>query len=224
MVIKGKITDVREDGTAVIIASINTSQYIRQGIKECYVDYIDNRPISDKQRRMCYALINAISEWSGSSVQDVKEAFKLEFWADKVDTLADRIFSLSNAPMSLVREFQKFLVMFIIENDVPVKRPLINYVDDIEHYTFMCLLHKKCVVCGRKAELHHMNGSTVGMGRDRDEIDHLGCEALSVCRDHHEEAHKIGQSAFLEKYHLTKGIEVDKSIAKLYGLKIKKEK
>ena len=51
---KGIIKEVREDGTAVIVASINTAEFIRKGIKECYVDYIDSRPLSDKQRKMCY--------------------------------------------------------------------------------------------------------------------------------------------------------------------------
>lgn len=215
--LKGKIQDVREDGTAVIIASINTSEFIRKKITECYIDYIDSRPLSDKQRKMCYALINAIADWSGSSQQDIKEAFKLEFWTEHIDTLADKIFSLSNAPMSLVAGFQRFLIKFIIENDVPVKRPLLEYVDDIEHYTYMCLIHKKCVVCGRKADLHHID--TVGMGNDRTQIQHEGREALSLCREHHTEMHTVGKDEFFEKYHLDGGIKIDKTILKIYGLR-----
>ena len=103
--LKGKIKEVREDGTAVIVAPIDFYQYVHRNVKECYIDYIDSRPLSDKQRRMCYALMNAIAEWSGSDVEDVKEAFKMEFWAEQVETLADKIFSLSNAPMSLVASF-----------------------------------------------------------------------------------------------------------------------
>lgn len=215
--IKGKIVSVNEDGTAVIVASINTTEFIRKNIKECYVDYIDSRPLSDKQRRFCYSLINAISEWSGSSVQDIKEAFKLEFWADKVDTLADKIFSLSNAPMSLVAEFQKFLIVFVLENDVPTKFTLIDYVDDIDHYVYMCLIHKKCAICGKRADLHHID--TIGMGNDRAEVQHEGREALSLCREHHTEMHTIGQQAFYEKYHLNGGVKIDKTICKIYGLR-----
>lgn len=220
MVIKGKIKDVYQDGTALIIAKIDTAKYIKQGIKECYVDYIDNRAISDKQRRACYAFINAIAEWSGSSVSDIKEAFKLEFWADKVDTLADKIFSLSNAPMSLVAQFQKFLVDFILSNGVPVKFPLINFIDDINDYVYSCLIYKKCCVCGKKADLHHVD--KVGMGLDRKEINHEGKECLPLCREHHSEIHVIGKNAFFEKYHLDKGVLIDKTIIKLYNLGGKK--
>ena len=220
MVIKGKIKDVYQDGTALIIAKIDTAKYIKQGIKECYVDYIDNRAISDKQRRACYAFINAIAEWSGSSVNDIKEAFKLEFWADKVDPLADKIFSLSNAPMSLVAQFQKFLVEFILSNGVPVKFPLINFVDDINDYVYSCLIYKKCCVCGKKADLHHVD--KVGMGLDRNKINHEGKECLPLCREHHSEIHVIGKNAFFEKYHLDKGVLIDKTIIKLYNLGGKK--
>lgn len=209
--------DVREDGTAIIEAPINLSAYIHRQVTECYVEAIDGRTLSDKQRRMCYALINAIAEWSGNTTEDIKQAFKLEFWANHVDTLADKIFSLSDAPMSLVAEFQRFLINFILSNDVPVKRPLIEYVDDINEYVYMCLIHKKCAVCGRPADLHHID--TVGMGNDRTEITHEGREAISLCRAHHTEIHTIGKQEFFAKYHFDKGVTIDKTILKIYNLR-----
>lgn len=77
--LKGKIVDVREDGTAVIEAPIDIGQFVHRKVKEVYIDPIDSRPLSDKQRRMCYALMNAIADWAGSPPEDVKEAFKMEF-------------------------------------------------------------------------------------------------------------------------------------------------
>ena len=215
--IKGRITDIRQDGTAVIVAPIELSRALRQNVRECYIEPIDSRPLSDRQRRMCYALINAIAEWSGNSTEDIKEAFKLEFWAERVDVLADKIFSLANAPMSLVAEFQRFLIGFILSNDVPVKRPLLEYADDIEHYVYMCLIHKKCAVCGKRADLHHLDA--VGMGNDRKDVTHEGREAISLCREHHTEIHTIGKTEFFNKYHLKGGIKIDKTIMKIYGLR-----
>lgn len=215
--IKGKIIKLREDGTALIEATLPLAQTVHRQVKEVYIDPIDSRPLSDRQRRMCYALVHAIAEWSGSSEEDVKTAFKLDFWQEHVETLADKIFSLANAPMSLVAEFQKFLVGFIISNGVPVKRPLREYADDIEHYTYMCLIHKKCAVCGRRADLHHID--TVGMGNDRRQVEHLGREVMSLCREHHTEIHTLGKASFLTKYHLNGGISADRTILKIYGLK-----
>ncbi len=215
--IKGRIKEIYEDGTAVIYAPIDIYKATHQGVKECYIDYIDSRPLSDKQRRMCYSLINAIAEWSGSSTEEIKEAFKMEFWAERIDTLADKVFSLSNAPMSLVAAFQKFLISFILANDVPLKFSLLEYVDDTKDYVYQCLIHKKCCICGKRADLHHIDA--VGMGNDRTSVQHLGREVMSLCRVHHTEIHGIGRYEFMDKYHLDGGIEADKTILKIYGLK-----
>lgn len=217
MIQKGKIIDIDENGVATIVAQSDLYLMTHREIKECYIDFIDGRKLSDKQRRMCYSLINAIAEWSGSSTQDIKEAFKMEFWADRIDTLAEKVFSLSNAPMSLIAEFQKFLINFILENDVPLKYSLLNYVDDIDNYVYMCLIHKKCCICGKKADLHHVD--SIGMGNDRTEVQHEGRKALSLCREHHTEIHATGINAFLEKYHINSGIPIDKTIMKIYKLK-----
>ena len=119
--------------------------------------------------------------------------------------------------MSLVASFQRFLIKFIIENDVPVKRPLLEYVDDVNDYVYHCLINKKCCICGKKADLHHVDA--VGMGRDRTEIVHLGMRALPLCREHHTEAHTRGDKAFVELYHFCEGIEIDKTLCKIYKLK-----
>lgn len=215
--LKGKIIELGSDGSALIKAKLPLVQAVHRKVNEVYIDLIDSRPLSDRQRRMCYALIHAIAEWSGSEEEEVKQAFKLDFWAEQVDTLADKIFSLSNAPMSLVAEFQRFLVRFIISNGVPVKRPLREYVDDVRDYTYMCLIHKKCAVCARRADLHHIDA--IGMGNDRNEVKHLGWEVMSLCREHHTEIHTLGKAEFMARYHLDGGIEADGTILKIYGLR-----
>lgn len=215
--LKGKVVGLSEDGTATIKAQVPLAQFLHREVKEVYVDMIDSRPLSDRQRRMCYALVKAIADWSGSGTEEVKEAFKLDFWAERVDTLSDKIFSLSNAPMSLVAEFQRFLVAFILTHDVPTKRPLREYVDDIEAYTYLCLVRRKCAVCGRRAELHHIDA--VGMGNDRTEVQHEGREVMSLCREHHTELHTVGKTEFTAKYHLDGGVPCDRTIMKIYGLR-----
>ncbi len=215
--LKGKIIELGSDGSALISAKLPLVQAVHRKVNEVYIDLIDSRPLSDRQRRMCYALIHAIAEWSGSNEEEVKQAFKLDFWAEQVDTMADKIFSLSNAPMSLVAEFQRFLVRFIISNGVPVKRPLREYVDDVRDYTYMCLIHRKCAVCGRRADLHHIDA--VGMGNGRNGVEHLGREVMSLCREHHTEIHTLGKAEFMARYHLDGGIEADGTILKIYGLR-----
>lgn len=193
----------------------------RREFKECLVQPIDSRPLSDKQRRACYALLREISDYTGMGREQTKELMKLKFLAEELQETADSIFSLSNAPMSLVCAFQRFLVRFILDWDIPCNFPLLNFVDDVQDYVYSCLVNKKCCVCGARADLHHVDH--VGMGRDRREIVHEGMKALPLCREHHTEAHAIGQDSFKQKYHLNDGIEIDKTIAKIYKLKTRKD-
>jgi hypothetical protein len=193
----------------------------KREFKECLVQPIDSRPLSDKQRRACYALIREISDYTGMSQEQTKELMKLKFLAEELQETADCIFSLSNAAMSLVCAFQRFLVRFILDWDIPCGFPLLNFVDDVQDYVYSCLVNKKCCVCGARADLHHVDH--VGMGRNRNEIVHEGMKALPLCREHHTEVHAIGQDSFKQKYHLNDGIEVDRTIAKIYKLKTRKD-
>lgn len=189
----------------------------KRNFKECLVQPIDSRPLSDKQRKMCYALLREISDFTGQDIHSTKEYLKIRFLADDFGETADKIFSLSNGAMSLVCAYQRYLIRFILDYDIPCRFPLLDFVDDVADYIYSCLINKKCCVCGRKADLHHSDH--VGMGRDRDEIIHEGMIALPLCREHHTECHTIGQKSFEDKYHLIHGIELDKTICRLYGLK-----
>ena len=208
-------------GEAILRAPANFVKMCQQEQREAWVEYIDNRPLSDKQRRSCYAMIREIADWSGDTTEDIKEALKLDFWCGELLEMADTMFSLSNAPMSIVAAFQSWLAKFIVRNDIPTKRPMLEYVDDIDDYVYACLISKKCPICGKKADLHHWDA--LGMGRDRDEIIHEGLEVMPLCREHHMEVHTTGKADFVKKYHLNDhGIPADKTICKLYKLNTKK--
>ena len=116
--------------------------------------------------------------------------------------------------------FVALLVEKIIAWDIPLKQPLIDLCEDIRRYVYLCLKHKKCAVCGKKTELHHVDA--VGMGYNRNEIVHEGMRALPLCRAHHTEAHNMGNNAFMDKYHL-EPVQLNKELCKVYKLKSKEE-
>ena len=192
----------------------------KRDYKECMVQLVDSRPLSDKQRRACYALLREISDYTGQGLDPTKEWMKIKFMAEDLEQTADRIFSLSNAPMSLVCAFQRFIVRFILEWDIPCSFPLLDMVDDVQDYIYSCLMNKKCCICGQHTDLHHVE--RVGMGRNRDEIIHEGMEVLPLCREHHTEAHTMPDEEFFEKYHLPGGIQLDKTLCRIYKLKSRK--
>lgn len=221
-VVTGEVLDINPDGTVNIRAYYNDwPTFVKRGYRQCRIQFIDSRKLSDKQRRTCYGLIRQISNYTGMGMDQTKEYMKLKFLAEDLEETADQIFSLSDAPMSLVCAFERFLVRFILDWDIPCSFPLLDFVDDTADYLYACLSSKKCCICGRKADLHHCGH--VGMGRDREDIIHEGMEAIPLCREHHEECHNIGQASFNERYHIERGIVLDKQLCKLYGLKTRKE-
>lgn len=218
---KGRIVGFDEKtNEAILRAPADYIKMARQEQREIWVEYIDARPLSSKQRRNCYAMIREVADWAGDTPEEIKEALKLDFWCGEMLEMADTMFSLSDAKMSIVAAFQRWLARFIVRNDVPTKKPMLEYVDDIGDYVYACIINKKCPVCGKKADLHHVDA--VGMGRDREEIIHEGMEVLPLCREHHTEIHSTGKQAFFKKYHLDGGIPADKTICKLYRLKARK--
>lgn len=220
---EGRIVGYDEKAGELLIRAPYTDHLTltKREYRKCLVQLVDNRPISDKQRRTCYMILKAIDDYTGMGLDPTKQYLKIKFLADEFGETADKIFSLANAPMSLVASFQRFLVRFVLEWDIPCDFRLYEFVDDVGDYIYACLVHKKCAVCGRRAELHHVDH--VGMGRDRDEIVHIGMEAMPLCSEHHKEAHRIGQQTFNDKYHFDHGVELDNALAKIYGLNRRKK-
>ena len=108
----------------------------------------------------------------------------------------------------------------MIEHDIPSKIPLYEQCEDIYRYVYSCALKKRCAISGRRAELHHVDA--VGMGRDRDDIIHIGMRVLPLSREYHTLAHTKGNDWLLNEYHL-EPITVDKQIAKVYKLNTKEK-
>nr|DAG59315.1 MAG TPA: Putative HNHc nuclease [Caudoviricetes sp.] len=221
--VKGRIVGYDERTQELLIRAHYDDWYTmtKRGYKECLVQPLDARPLSDRQRKMCYALLREISDYTGQDVHSAKEYLKIRFLADDFGETADRIFSLANAPMSLVCAFQRYLVRFIVEYDIPCRVSLLEYVDDVQDYIYACLIAKKCCITGRKADLHHID--RVGAGRNRDDIIHEGMEVLPLCREMHQEAHTMSDREFFEKYHLPGGVVMDKTLCRIYKVKAKRE-
>ena len=77
-------------------------------------------------------------------------------------------------------------------------------------------MNKVCAVCNEPAELHHVE--RVGMGRNRNTINHLNMLVMALCGYHHRiECHNMPQEEFNKKYHLVP-IKLTEEIGKKYHL------
>lgn len=212
----GAITDGRavltERGWAVYTARPdipNLSDHVR-------VMWDDNRMITAEQRRKAWALMTEIAAYQGQDKNETYAEQKTAFTLKHLETLQDGLFRLSTATVSTARAFITMLIDLIIENGIPTREPLTALCEDIEKYVYACAINKRCAVCGKKAELHHVE--TVGMGFNRNQINHIGLLCLPLCREHHNEYHNIGGTEFENRYHLVP-IPIDEKILKTYRLK-----
>lgn len=184
---------------------------------EVTVIWQDNRSRTAEQNRKAWALMSEIAAFMGEEKDVVYKQFALDFTAKNLETLQGMLFHLSTASMSEASNFITMLVNLIIEYDIPTKEPLYTLCEDEGKYTYACLMNKKCCVCGKKAELHHCDGSRIGMGYNRETKPQLGAMVMPLCREHHMEYHSTGGTAFGEKYHVSP-VPMDKRIAQRYNI------
>jgi hypothetical protein len=206
--------DIMRDG-AVVYTTLPPLDHLADDV---LVYWHDSRARTLEQIRKAWALMGEIAEYQGQGKDDVYREQSTAFSLKHLEILQGELFHLSTATVSTARTFINLLIEIIIEYGIPTKEPLYGLCDDIERYVYACLMNKKCAVCGKKADIHHCEGSTVGMGRNRKTMIHLGLELMPLCREHHGECHSMGQKAFNEKYHL-QGIPADEKICKKAGLK-----
>lgn len=219
-ILTGKVIDADRDG--LTIKTPIPAFFTKRDYTDCLVQFMDGRPLSNEQRKKAWALMTDIAQWAGTDKDETYTLFRLRFTQQIVDTLKRRMFHLSRATMTEAREYINYLVTFVLEFDVPLKVPLYQANDDIEYFMRECLMHKKCAVCGKRAQLHHVD--RVGShGGSRGTINHLGLRAEALCAEHHAQAHSIGQAEFDEMYHFY-GIPIDAEIAKTYRLNTKERK
>jgi hypothetical protein len=182
----------------------------------------DTYKVSRAQQKKAYALLQAICRWSGyTPLETEKTLTKQMFISSQLPTLADS-FSLSDCSREVARLYITYLIDFCLLHDIPCGEPLYKLCEDIPKYVYMATVHKRCAVCGKKADLHHAQGGTIGMGSNRNKVNHIGRPCLPLCRHHHTSLHKIGEKEFLERYML-EPVKVDERIATSYNLHRAKE-
>lgn len=217
---KGKIVDA--DAKYLTIRVPFTPEYVRQDMEDAIVFLPDGRKHSIDQHGKVWALIGEIALWAGyraSESSQVNAMLKRDFLLQRYDRLsaaAIKEFSMSDVDVSTASLYIDWLVDFVLENNIPTKRPVTELCEDVQAAVYSAMMHKRCIICGQKADLHHVD--RVGMGNDRREICHIGMKALPLCRGHHQEAHQHGDQVLCDKYHL-EPVAIDEKIAQKYRLR-----
>lgn len=170
----------------------------------------DGRTITRKQRMKIYAILGDICDYTGFTLDEMKVIQKAIFRAEKHYNK----FSLSNCGLQIAREFIEYILEWAFMEDIPLSGETIEQCKDIKNYVYLCTIKRLCVVCGKQhAQIHHAT-ETVGSGRNRTEISHIGYDVLPLCQAHHNEAHNTGLASFNKKYCLVP-VKVDVRINKM---------
>jgi hypothetical protein len=187
-------------------------EMIQKQVDTVEIRLTDGREISADQRRKVFALVRDIAVWSGHEPEYIRAHTTFNHCVLR----GIEPFSLSNCDMSTAREYISYLIDFCFTHNVPTRDTLLNQTDDIGRYLYSCIEHRRCAVCNAKADIHHVNA--VGSGRDRNRISHIGLEAMALCRQHHVEAHTMGDKAFGDKHHIY-GIKLDAYLCEKLNLR-----
>lgn len=209
---------LRYDGTQIVLKPTNhiNRELIKKNIKSVELRLDDGRTISVEQRRKVFAILRDISLWCGHEPEYLRYYFEWEFCSK----YGYDWFSLSDVDMTTAREFITYLIEFCFYHSVPTKDTLLNQTDDIGKYLYLCLEHRKCAICNKPAEVHHVD--RIGIGRDREQIVHVGLRAIALCREHHDEAHLREKELFKENY--IYGIKLDRYLCQRLKLNTKERR
>lgn len=219
-----RITGIREtdNGTDLIVTipgeklCRSISKYKVPGIDgiEAELKLNDGRTISIDQRKKIYATIRDISSSIGDDPDYLKEYLKYDYCA----ATGEEPFSLSNCSISTARSFINHIIDFILKWDIPLTEIALDRTDDIDKYLYLCIKYRKCCITGKQgADIHHCEGSRVGIGRNRKKISHRGLELMALSREWHTKVHTEGESDIFEKYKIY-GVAIDDETLKDLGL------
>lgn len=193
------IKDIRENGGTVefllTVPDGRIGKSVRgKDIRRAELRLDDGRGITVEQRKKAYATIRDIADYTGYDPEEQKKWLKYLH----ICRTGSRYFSLSDCSVDTAREFINTMLDYAIENGVPLSESGMERTDDIDRYLYICLVHKKCAVCGRPGEVHHEDA--IGMGNDRRRVDDTGYRKICLCRLHHTIAHQRGAGEFRRMY------------------------
>ena len=196
-ILKYKSTD---QGTmlVVMVPDKDLGDYLRRFAKDGKVStelrIDDPRYISNEQRKKARALIGDIALHTGFEANFLHDLMKLYYCIHS----GEDEFSLSNCSMTTARHYISYLIEFCFEWDIPLADSGLDRTDDIGKYLWLCIKFKKCSLCGKPADVHHVQA--IGMGMDRKTYDDINHEKIALCREHHTIAHQTGWDTFSKKY------------------------
>ncbi|VDG31460.1 hypothetical protein [Lactobacillus brevis] [Lactiplantibacillus mudanjiangensis] len=203
----GKVLRINGNIVTIQVLKSDRMSYLTTG-SDAGLIYDDGRHISMVQRRKIFAMLHEIDEYFGNYLLGLTEYQMKQRFCSTTQTFDD--FSLSNCSKSLATGFIEFLIQFCLVEGVNFSTKSLDEIRGQYGWERACLDERRCSICGDHADIAHVHA--VGIGRNRNKINHIGYQVMALCRKHHTEQHTIGIWSFMDKYHI-KGVRVTPEIA-----------
>lgn len=189
------------------------NEILRNKTKTGSIKLDDNRRITAKQQKRIYLTIKDIANHLGYFEKEAEQLLIDNFNISHNENLT----CIPECSMNLARKFLAYLLEFCLQYTVPLSDYAVNRIDNIESYISLCLLYRRCAVCGNNADIHHALDDKVQMGNNRKKINHVGRKVIPLCRIHHNELHSMSENDFYKKYSI-KPIPLTEEMVKKLGL------
>ncbi|MGX0021463.1 putative HNHc nuclease [Staphylococcus hominis] len=215
-IIKNYIT--QDDGTTtVVIEGVEldnkTSLLLDNGF-DVEVDVIPVDPfrITNKQRRLIFALCNDIEAHTGQPRDYMRQMFQ-----DYVKFLYgyEQRISLADCTRTIAKQIIDVMFEWIFTNGIPLNYKTSEMMKEDKNYLYWATITRHCVICGQpNSDLAHLEA--VGRGMNRNKMNHYDKHVLALCRKHHTTQHQMGIESFNKYYHLENAwIKVDDRLNKM---------
>ncbi len=198
----GRLIQRKGDKGYIEIEGVNWYEVNKKASGAIVVEIEEKEHISNEQRRLLYALWRDYEEYTGTPLDAVEAWFKYNYMLERN---LDYFPSLSRGAMTkdMATDFITYTLEYYLNNGIPFAQQDWYKGADLNRVCYAMLMNRVCFVCGKiHSDVHHINGSTIGMGGNRKKVNHAGRYVVCLCRKHHGSIHEGLENEFFEKHHI----------------------
>lgn len=162
-----------------------------QDTHNIYVVAIDKRDKSLEQIRFLYVLLGEIAkEYYGETDKATIESLKYSLYEDFCKDTNTKFFRTKTASVTEMKIFIDWLIKKMSEMGIPIALDLIH--EDFKNTFIWANTTKRiCCACGSvNSQIHHTK--RIGMGKNRNKVDHTKYKVISLCSKCHSIEHQTG--------------------------------
>lgn len=213
----GKLIKRVGDKGYIEIENIDWFEVNKKASGTIIVEIEEKDHITDKQRRLMYALWRDYEDYTGTPEDAAKSWFKYQYMLDRgLDTYP----SVARGAMtkSMATDFITYILEYYLNNGIPFTQQDWYKGADIARVCYAMLMNRICFICGKpNSDVHHLTGFRIGMGNNRRKVDHTGRLVACFCRNDHNIVHIKGEKEIFDEYHIVP-VKLSEEDAKQLGV------